>query len=58
VVLEQNPNGQLTNLDLKMAGVLLQYLVMEELVLDLSQEQAVIGHLKPFLHACASYSIA
>jgi hypothetical protein len=43
VLSEKNPDGQLTNSDLEMAGVLLQYLVLEEPVPNLSRRQAVIG---------------
>jgi hypothetical protein len=43
VVSEKYPDGQLTNSDLEMAGVLLHYLVLEAFVPDLSCQQAVIG---------------
>jgi hypothetical protein len=38
-----NPDGKLTNSDLEMAGVLLHYLALEQIIPDLMRSQAVIG---------------
>jgi hypothetical protein len=43
VVSDKNPKGVLTNSDLEMAGVLLHYLALEQIVADLRATQAVIG---------------
>jgi hypothetical protein len=45
VVSDKNPNGKLTNSDLEMAGVLMHYLALEQIVPDLvlMRSQAVIG---------------
>jgi hypothetical protein len=42
VVLQNNPTGALTNSDLEMAGVLLQYLALEQLVPNLRHAQVAI----------------
>jgi hypothetical protein len=43
VISEQSPEVQLTNSDLEMAGVVLHFLVLEDLVPKLTHCQAVIG---------------
>jgi hypothetical protein len=43
VVSDSNPNGALTNSDLELAGVLLHYAALEQLVPDLSHVQVAIG---------------
>jgi hypothetical protein len=43
VVSDSNPTGALTNSDLELAGVLLHYSVLEQLVPDLTHVQVVIG---------------
>jgi hypothetical protein len=43
VVSQKNPRGVLTNSDLEMAGVLLHYLALEEIVPDLRHAQVAIG---------------
>jgi hypothetical protein len=43
VVSDSNPHGKLTNSDLEMAGVLLHYLALEQLVPNLVHTQAVVG---------------
>jgi hypothetical protein len=46
VISDQNPTGVLTNSDLEMAGVLLHYLALEQIVPDLTHAQAAIGYDK------------
>jgi hypothetical protein len=43
VALDINPNGVLTNSDLEMAGVILQFLALEQIVPDLHHVQMAIG---------------
>ncbi len=43
VGLQANPEGSLTKLDLEMAGVLLQFLALEQIVLDLYHVKVAIG---------------
>jgi hypothetical protein len=43
VVSDKNPDGVLTNSDLEMAGVILQFLALEQIVPDLCHIQVAIG---------------
>jgi hypothetical protein len=43
VISDSNPDGVLTNSDLELAGVLLHYLALEQIVLELQHIQVAIG---------------